>query len=607
MLDFLLAPGQAHELAPSLTLLRRLPDTPSWVLADRACDAAAFRTELRAAGAIPVVPSRQGAKDPQPCPDYIYHHRNLIERCWSRLKERRAVATRYDKTAASYGATVAIAASLDWIKSAIGKSRCEHVLNCFLVQRLRDGHSGATARLMLLTEQPPALPRPGGKLGVMIDLLAKQDGANADELVAGTGWQRHSMLGVLSRLRARALPCASTPTVRIGREPIASRSGWRAMQRRDRSGMAPSSCEQPQSETMEGVAAAVAALAEMAFGSLQAEWRRVYRTHPPRKLSRDLLQLAVAWKLQARLSGGLSARNKRKLAELADVLASRSDLPKARRISLKPGARIVRRWGGETHEVVAAERGFIWRDVSQSLIKQGRPKAPGAAARGPAANLEGLVETRLRNLLRDPAAIYEVARAVSTDTASRKALLAAVADLGSRWHSRSAAERRAMLGALVGRVTAGTEAVDIEVGLGALPELVQVDATQVRANHDLPPMLLSVPTELKRTGIQNQLLIDRADTSREPDRSLLPFAGSGPPGRAEVMAGRGKEMRELAVEAGVNPSYFARIFRLPFLAPAISHAILQGRQPSDLTANRLELAGRLPANWSDQRRQFGLA
>ena len=122
LVDFLLAPAQAHELAPSLTLLRRLPDTPSWVLADRACDASAFRSEMRAMGAVPVVPSRRGAKDPQPCPDYIYRHRNLIERCWSRLKERRAVATRYDKTATSYAAVVAIAVSLDWMKSLISKS-----------------------------------------------------------------------------------------------------------------------------------------------------------------------------------------------------------------------------------------------------------------------------------------------------------------------------------------------------------------------------------------------------------------------------------------------------------------------------------------------------
>jgi hypothetical protein len=47
---------------------------------------------------------------------------------------------------------------------------------------------------------PP--PRPGGKLGVIIDRLGVKAGATADELVAATGWQRHSVLGALSRLRS---------------------------------------------------------------------------------------------------------------------------------------------------------------------------------------------------------------------------------------------------------------------------------------------------------------------------------------------------------------------------------------------------------------------
>ena len=51
-------------------------------------------------------------------------------------------------------------------------------------------------------QAPPTL-RPGGKLGVIIDRLAAKTGATADELVAATGWQRHSVLGALSRLRAR--------------------------------------------------------------------------------------------------------------------------------------------------------------------------------------------------------------------------------------------------------------------------------------------------------------------------------------------------------------------------------------------------------------------
>jgi transposase len=119
LLDFLVVPGQAHELAPSLVLLKRMPQAPVWALADMACDARAFRSTARAMGTIPVTPSRKGTKNPEPCPDYIYRHRNLIERCWSRLKERRAIATRYDKTALSYAAGIAIAASLDWIKALI--------------------------------------------------------------------------------------------------------------------------------------------------------------------------------------------------------------------------------------------------------------------------------------------------------------------------------------------------------------------------------------------------------------------------------------------------------------------------------------------------------
>jgi transposase len=84
-----------------------------------ACDAKAFRAAAKEMGAIPVVPSRRNARQPETCPAYIYRHRNLIERCWSRLKEWRAIATRYDKTATSYAAGIAIAATLDWLKSSL--------------------------------------------------------------------------------------------------------------------------------------------------------------------------------------------------------------------------------------------------------------------------------------------------------------------------------------------------------------------------------------------------------------------------------------------------------------------------------------------------------
>jgi hypothetical protein len=61
------------------------------------------------------------------------------------------------------------------------------------------------------------------------------------------------------------------------------------------------------------------ALADLDYGELRTEWRRLYRAHPPKKMSRDLLELGVAWKLQEKALGGLGASVRRRLADLAQT------------------------------------------------------------------------------------------------------------------------------------------------------------------------------------------------------------------------------------------------------------------------------------------------
>jgi hypothetical protein len=51
---------------------------------------------------------------------------------------------------------------------------------------------------------------------------------------------------------------------------------------------------------------------------------------------------------------------------------------------------------------------------------------------------------------------------------------------------------------------------------------------------------------------------------------------------------------ELAEQEGVSPSYFTRLVRLSYLAPDITQAILDGRHPRDLTADKLLAHSRLP-------------
>ncbi len=113
---FRIAPGQAHELPHAVPLLARLPGVPKWVIADRGYSSYAFRRHVWDAGARPAIPPKRN-EAAVACPDWAYNNRNVVERLWARLKEWRAVATRYEKTACSFMGVLALAAALDWIKT----------------------------------------------------------------------------------------------------------------------------------------------------------------------------------------------------------------------------------------------------------------------------------------------------------------------------------------------------------------------------------------------------------------------------------------------------------------------------------------------------------
>ena len=112
---FVLGPGQDHELPHAIPLLDQLPGVPGWVVADRAYSSHAFREYIWDLGARPVIPTRRN-EEALSCPSWIYTNRNQVERLWARVKEWRAVATRYEKTARSFMGILCLAAAFDWVK-----------------------------------------------------------------------------------------------------------------------------------------------------------------------------------------------------------------------------------------------------------------------------------------------------------------------------------------------------------------------------------------------------------------------------------------------------------------------------------------------------------
>jgi len=99
-----------------MALLDALPGAPRHVVCDRGYASNWFREDLWSRGARLVIPPKRN-DPPVSYPKWAYGHRHRIETLWVRLKEWRAVPTRYEKTATSFISVICIAAATDHIKT----------------------------------------------------------------------------------------------------------------------------------------------------------------------------------------------------------------------------------------------------------------------------------------------------------------------------------------------------------------------------------------------------------------------------------------------------------------------------------------------------------
>jgi transposase len=112
--SFMLTPGQAHDLNGADGLL---PDLEAdALLADKAYDADERVLDLlQKAGKTAIIPPKRNRKEQRDYDTELYKARHLIENFFCKLKQYRAIATRYDKTACNFLAAVYLAAAVVWL------------------------------------------------------------------------------------------------------------------------------------------------------------------------------------------------------------------------------------------------------------------------------------------------------------------------------------------------------------------------------------------------------------------------------------------------------------------------------------------------------------
>ena len=108
------------------------------------------------------------------------------------------------------------------------------------------------------------------------------------------------------------------------------------------------------------------ALTELEIAALRTLWQKIFGSSAPAHAKRDLLTRCLAYAMQERAQGALAKPALKALRAEEQGAAVSADTAS----SLRTGARLVRGWGGTTHEVTVIDRGFAYRGTTYRSLSE---------------------------------------------------------------------------------------------------------------------------------------------------------------------------------------------------------------------------------------------
>jgi DNA invertase Pin-like site-specific DNA recombinase len=222
------------------------------------------------------------------------------------------------------------------------------------------------------------------------------------------------------------------------------------------------------------------------------------------------------------------------------------------------------------------------------------------AWRLPAPAIEELIVRSIRTYLDDGARLMETLGLTDLSADRLNDMLVQTARMTRRLETASRAEMRTLLLDTVERVDLQPDRVRIALSVKSIQTNLGIQDHP--GSSDAQIAWLDIPVQLRRRGAELKLVVpgERAGT-RNPDPTLVAAIAQGHRWFEALRSGTVPSIADLARRHGVHQADVSRVLPLAFLAPDIVEAILEGRQPVELTASRLKRT-RLPHCWAGQRR-----
>src|SRR5690348_5585836 len=125
----------------------------------------------------------------------------------------------------------------------------------------------------------------------------------------------------------------------------------------------------------------LASLFSLDVAALKSVWRIAFKSVPPNVARKEFFIRMLAYEIQRRIHGDVSKSALKTLRQFEDK--GRSPEVAAADATLRAGTRLVREWGGATHEVIIMERGYAYRGRSYTSLSEIARCITGARWSGP--------------------------------------------------------------------------------------------------------------------------------------------------------------------------------------------------------------------------------
>jgi site-specific DNA recombinase len=250
----------------------------------------------------------------------------------------------------------------------------------------------------------------------------------------------------------------------------------------------------------------------------------------------------------------------------------------------------------------AVKNGKRYRYYVSRKIIHGQSRASTQPSRIPARELEQLVVTELASFFGSSDRVTSVLGQVGEDLATTRALVGAAQQFAKVLVGDSTSGLRERLAGIVARITIRLDSIEVHFSKeGARARLLNQERILGQPS-DGQPIALTIAMKLKRCGGEMRLIIPgwaAIDQRRQPVPSLIKAVSRASDWVRRMEGGEFRHQRDLAKATKLEPRYINALLRVAFLAPEIVEAIIDGRQPPNLTLG--SLTGVLPMSWQRQK------